>query len=307
MIYIFGVSGFVGHHLAKACSNTDEVFGFGHAKLESADELNEVLKGYQAVDLASADEVNRNVNLTGVDTIFHLAGLAAVGPSYDQPARYISSNTTMFINLAEKALIEKSKARFIVISSGSIYNPNQPLPISEDGKLSATSPYSISKISTELLGEYYRSRGLDIVIARPFNHIGPGQGSGFILPDLVEQAKNYPSSGKFVVGNLKTKRDYTDVRDVVEAYSALAKAKTLKHLTYNICSGESYSGEMILAEICNNFSIENPTIEIDQKKLRPGDIEDIRGDNSRVLRDTSWSPRISIQQSVKDFITDSLQ
>lgn len=304
MILISGVNGFVGHHLAEICSEGGlEVAGIGYGQIDPASKLNDLLSYYLSLDLTSADQVNEQVNFDGVGSVIHLAGLAAVGPSFDQPARYMADNTAMLINLAEKALAQKSQARFVVISSGAIYDPGQQLPINEEGKLLANSPYAVSKIATELLCDYYRLRGLDIVVVRPFNHIGPGQGQGFILPDLAKQAQEYSQSKKFQVGNLKTKRDYTDVRDVVRAYLTLAEAESLNHSVYNVCSGASQSGETILSEICKIMHIENPEIEVDQSKIRPNDIMDIRGDNTRINTDTGWSPEISLEQSVKDFIT----
>ncbi len=303
MVLISGVNGFVGHHLTKASVKYGQpVMGIGYGKLNTLSELHYLLSGYMSVDLTKAEQVNEHVDLNGVTAVIHLAGLAATGPSFDQPARYVADNTAMLINLAERARKDKSRARFIVISSGAIYDPKQRLPITENGKLLPNSPYAVSKIATELLCDYYRSRGLDMVVVRPFNHIGPGQGPGFILPDLVEQAQNYTDEGQFLVGNLQTKRDYTDVRDVVQAYMALATAKKLDHTVYNVCSGQSYAGETVLAEICKNYSLDNPKIEVDRSKIRPNDIMDLRGDNSRITADTGWTPEIPVEQSVQDFI-----
>ena len=306
MILISGVNGFVGHHLAEICAGSAlDVCGIGFGQLDSTSKLSSLLSKYLSIDLTKADQVNEQMDFGEVDSVIHLAGLAAVGPSFDQPARYVADNTAMLINLAEKALVQKSKARFVVVSSGAIYDPHQELPINEDGKLLANSPYAVSKIATELLCDYYRSRGLDVVVVRPFNHIGPGQGPGFILPDLANQAKDYAQSKKFHVGNLQTKRDFTDVRDVVRAYLSLIQSEALNHTVYNVCSGQSHPGEEILAEICKNMNIENPDIEIDQSKIRPNDIMDIRGDNKRIKADTGWVPEISLEQSIQDFISNS--
>ncbi len=303
MILVTGVNGFVGHHLAEACKNKGlDVCGTGYGALKPGSKLNKLMRQYWSIDLTDSDQVNRWLGFSKISAVIHLAGLAAVGPSFDQPAKYIANNTAMLINLAEKAIAQKSQARFIVVSSGAIYDPEQDLPVSEIGKLLPNSPYSVSKIATELLCDYYRSRGLDMVVVRPFNHIGPGQGPGFILPDLANQASQYSTTGRFNVGNLKTKRDYTDVRDVVQAYIALATANRLSHSVYNVCSGKSHSGEEILAKICEQSGINNPHIEVDQSKIRPNDIMDIRGDNTRLKTDTHWQPSITLSQSVTDYI-----
>lgn len=303
MILITGVNGFVGSHLAEACYKIGKkISGIGYGKLDEASKLAGLLVKYQSVDMTNKEAVESTLKLDGVESVFHLASLAAVGPSFEQPSKYVADNTAMLINLAEMALRQKCKARIIVVSSGAIYDPNQSMPINETGKLLPNSPYAVSKIATELMCDYYRGRGLDIVVVRPFNHVGPGQMLGFILPDLVKQAQEYNKTGKFVVGNLKTKRDYTDVRDVVKAYIALSNTKNLKHFIYNICSGKSYSGEEILSLVCKNLGINNPKTEIDPAKTRPNDTMDVRGDGSRVNTDTGWAPRVPIAQSVKDFL-----
>lgn len=303
MIVITGANGFVGHHLSEACSqNGEDILGIGHAELVEHSKLNQWLKEYKTVDLTNKDATESAVDLSDVDTVFHLAGLAAVGPSFDNPAGYIAANPAMLINIAEKALKDKSKTRFVVVSSGAVYDLNQQLPITEDGETTNNSPYSISKITVELFCGYYRLRGLDMIIVRPFNHIGPGQGPGFLLPDLVNQAEKYQETGRFSVGTLDTKRDYTDVRDVVQAYIAIAKSKKLTSSLYNVCSGESRSGKTILEEICKTLDIDNPRIEVDKSKIRPNDVMDIYGDNSKIKADTGWMPKIFLSKSVADFI-----
>src|SRR5690606_2879114 len=122
------------------------------------------------------------------------------------------------------------------------------LPLTEDSKLTEnSSPYSQSKKLMEEAAQNLRSQGLDCVVARPFNHIGPGQLGGFLVPDLYEKIRvASKSGGNILVGNLKTKRDYTDVRDIVKAYADLAASETLDYDVYNVCSGQSRSGEEIL-------------------------------------------------------------
>jgi GDP-4-dehydro-6-deoxy-D-mannose reductase len=193
----------------------------------------------------------------------------------------------------------------LVISSGAIYNPKQDLPLSEDSKTLATSPYVISKLLTEDLCEYYSLLGLDIIVARPFNHIGPGQRTGFLVPDLVEQVGLAIKDRTSVkVGNLKTKRDYTDVRDVVKAYEILATSNHLNHNLYNICSGKSTSGEEILQNIIKELEeTTNLVIEIDESKIRKNDAKDIYGDYSRLKTDTGWEPTIPLSKTIKDIVS----
>ena len=145
-------------------------------------------------------------------------------------------------------------------------------------------------------------RGVDAVIARPFNHIGPGQGPGFLLPDLLEQLQAARETGTLLVGNIKTKRDYTDVRDIARAYAELALAPSLEHDTYNICSRKSLSGETILAHLQEITGIKDVKVEVDPARIRPNDIDDIYGDSSRLVDALGWKPEIAIEQTIKDFV-----
>jgi GDP-4-dehydro-6-deoxy-D-mannose reductase len=142
---------------------------------------------------------------------------------------------------------------------------------------------------------------------RPFNHIGPGQLPGFLVPDLAQKIRERTDDQQpVVVGNLATKRDYTDVRDVARAYIAVATApQTPAAAVYNVCSGTSRSGEEVLAALASALDIPVPPTEVDQSLLRPNDIMDIRGDNSRLADEFGWSPQYSFEQTISDFVHQS--
>jgi len=178
-IAISGINGFVGHHLAQELvSNGISVIGIGHDKLLSPS-LEGIVDEYYSADL-----IENWPAINNIQGVIHLAGLAAVGPSFDAPQRYINGNSSMVTNLCEYYMAQSNKPRIVIVSSGAIYDSNQPMPINEDGSLGFSSPYAVSKVLTENQAIYYRTRGLDCVVARPFNHIGPGQATGFILPDF---------------------------------------------------------------------------------------------------------------------------
>lgn len=295
-VVITGVSGFVGYHLASELkSNNVSVVGVGYEE-EAPAHLNDVVDEY-----ISADLTQDWPGIEPVDSIIHLAGFAAVGPSFDSPQKYIDGNSSMVTHMCEYYLQQDKKPRVVIISSGAIYDSNQPMPISEAGRVGFNSPYAVSKILTENQAEYYRGRGLECVVLRPFNHIGPGQAEGFILPDLYKQLSEN-SDGKILVGNLETRRDYTDVRDIVRAYGKVALAPTLKHGLYNVCSGKSLSGMEILDTLKTCLKKEDVAIEVDQSKIRPNDIMEIIGDSSRLQEELDWHPNISIDQTIQDFV-----
>src|ERR1019366_1702292 len=266
-VLVTGVNGFVGNHLVKELiSHGTRVIGLGgqgHGKPDG-------LAHYLELDLTEPSEAKK-INFSGVDAVIHLAGLAAVGPSFDDPMLYINTNIGIEVNLFETALAQNAKPRFLIISSGPLYDPKAPQPLTEESSVIPNSPYAISKLGQEQMAYYYSGRSFECITARPFNHFGPGQGPGFIVPDLAQQVVAAASDKKqsVLVGNLDAKRDYTDVRDIVRAYRLLLeKGKSGK--IYNICSGTARSGHEILDELAKAANCE-PIIEQDPAKMRPSD------------------------------------
>lgn len=296
-IVITGINGFVGHHLTnELASNNVSVVGIGYeGKLSKA--LENVVDSY-----VSADLTKEWPDIGSVDGIIHLAGFAAVGPSFDSPQKYIDGNSSMVTNMCEYYVSRNENPRTVVISSGAIYEADQPMPIDEKGAIGLNSPYAVSKVLTENQAEYYTKRGLDCVVLRPFNHIGPGQAEGFILPDLYKQI-NDSEDGVIHVGNLETKRDYTDVRDIVRAYTKIALASSLDHNLYNVCSGKSLSGLEILQILKKYMGREDIVTKVDQTKIRPNDTMEITGDSMRLQSELNWRPEIDIDQTIADFVS----
>ncbi|GAA4348569.1 NAD-dependent epimerase/dehydratase family protein [Microbacterium rhizosphaerae] len=302
-LVITGVDGFVGRHLAHAAADAGlDVFGIARAPISDA-ALLPWLGGHAAVDLRS--EWPREAPLD--EPIVHLAGLAAVGPSFDHPQRYISSNSAMVTKMCEALLRAGTAPRVVVVSSGAVYAPNDEDPLrAETDPVAFTSPYVVSKVLVENQVAYYRRRGLDIVVARPFNHIGPGQSSGFLVPDLLVRLKSLGDSDVLRVGNLATRRDYTDVRDVVRAYLSLASALTLDHDVYNVASGVSRSGEEILEMLCACLAIATPRLITEDEKIRATDPAIIVGRAERIAADVGWHPTIPFAQTIADAVSASV-
>lgn len=301
-ILVTGINGFVGGHVAHAFQQDGyDVIGLAHNNTP-AGHLSHSLHSFIQCDLLDQQSV-RSIDLSGVRAIIHLAGLSSVGASFEHPQRYIADNPIMTYNLLDAARQRHFRGRTIVVSTGALYDPHQTLPIGETSPTKPTSPYAIGKLATEHTVSFFQAQSLDVVVARPFNHIGPGQGAGFLLPDLYQQLAE-STDGIIRVGNLTTKRDYTDVRDIVLAYKQLALASKLNHSLYNICSGRSLSGEQILTLLKRHGDFPAIKVKVDETKLRPNDIMDIYGDASRIKEDLGWHPTYSIEQTVADFIAD---
>jgi GDP-4-dehydro-6-deoxy-D-mannose reductase len=298
-IAVTGANGFVGRHLVR------ELVGAGHAVIgvgRDAESLDpNLLADYVSVDLTSGSPA-----IGAVDAIAHLAGLAAVGPSFDDPGLYVNDNSAMVIQLFEALRAAQQSPRVLVVSSGAVYDADAEQPLTEESPLGHSSPYVISKILVENLGSYYRHVGADVVIARPFNHIGPGQSTGFLVPDLVETVRRARDDGASpTFGNLSTRRDYTDVRDVVRAYRLLLEAPELSHHLYNVCSGASLAGSEILDLVRSAMGDADSTETPAGRQVRLQDPSTITGSHALLTEDVGWQPTIRPATSVRDYV-DSL-
>lgn len=296
-VVVSGVNGFVGRHLVRelTCHGHD-VIGMG---LDSAgSDIGPLLCDHVEVDL------RQRWPSVHCDAVVHLAALSAVEPSFRDPQRYIESNSAPLTRLAEALLSTNEGVRVVVVSTGAVYHTTDNQSLNEGSPINPSSPYIVSKILTEAQSAYYRQRGLDILVMRPFNHIGPGQGPGFLLPDLVSGVTNWMETEEAVrVGNLATRRDYTDVRDVVRAYRLALEAPHVTTPVLNVCSGKSVSGRELLDLVADALTDGRPPeIHVDQAKFRPGDPGQIRGNNTAIRETLGWQPSIGLVQTVRDVV-----
>ncbi len=306
-VLITGINGFVGHHVAHLLHDLGiSVLGIGNQPSLQRN-LVGIVDEYISCDLTDAAQVNK-INLSDITAIINLAGFAKVGESKGQGELYDKVNIGVHTVLYDECLRQKIYPRIIAVSTGAVYDPNQDLPITEQSASiprGKTNEYVISKQKMEKAVGRYREKDLRVIIVRPFNHSGPGQLPGFLLPDLGEQILEATKNKlPLKVGNLKTKRDYTDVRDVARAYTELATcpSSNLKHDIYNICSGWSIAGSEILSYLTEAYGEKNLKTEVNPSKLRDYEVMDIYGSRDKITTDIGWKPEISIKQMVTDFV-----
>lgn len=303
-VVVTGINGFVGAHLARQLkSEGRQVVGVGR-EIEPNGDVSSYLDSYVKADLLSEQDTN-SIPLKTASAIIHLAGLASVAESFDKPDLYKEGNAAMTQNLLQAAAQQGFKGRVIAVSTGALYSPSEQMPLNETSETAQNSPYAIGKIRAEEVVKRYRAEGMDAVIVRPFNHIGPGQGRGFLVGDLYDQLDTARAAGinEIQVGNLTTKRDYTDVRDIVKAYSLLAHAESLQFDTYNVATGVSHTGFDILNYLKAAMQLDNIEPVVDPSKVRPTDVMDITGDASRIKTELGWQPELAISDAINDFVT----
>ncbi len=305
---ITGAGGFAGSHLADYLlsqpATAPDVWGCdlsGQRRPFHSDKLQLL-----AVDLRDAEAARQLVEQVRPDRIYHLAGQAFVGDSWSRPWDTIETNMRAQVNVLEAVVAAGLKARILVIGSAEEYgrvNP-QSLPAGEDSPLLPDSPYSLSKIGQDLLGlQYFLSHGLPIVRVRPFNHIGPRQNRRFVAPAFASQIAAIEAGQQppvLRVGNLSTRRDFTDVRDMARAY-ALALEHGEAGQVYNIGSGRSWSIQELL-DVLLSLATAHIRVELDPARLRPVDVPDLVAQAHKFRQRTGWAPQISFEQSLRDLL-----
>jgi GDP-4-dehydro-6-deoxy-D-mannose reductase len=298
-IIISGVNGFVGKHLSKELIAAGHVvYGVGH----ETNSLQSEVDNYYSGDITDLKFVN-SLPWENIDGVIHLAGKAAVGPSFDNPVEYSRINQEGVIAIGESIKNHNAETKCIFVSTGSVYDSIQSMPLNEKSKIKITSPYVASKINGETIANYYTNLGQRWIIVRPFNHIGPGQSEGFIIPDIVRRL-TIEKSNTLKVGNLETSRDYTDVRDIVKAYKLLIESEFNGPEIYNISSCNTHKGSEILKMIAEELSIDLSCIDVvkDKRLIRANEIMSIKGNNKKIFNKTGWVPKINIKTSIQDYI-----
>lgn len=282
-ILVTGASGFAGRHLIE------------HLKI----------KGHTAltpeIDLLNATETEVVISKQKFDAVIHLAAMAEVGTSLISPAKILRNNIFAQLNLLETLRRRNSKARILIICSADEYGGNQAGPIDENTPLLPASPYAVSKVAQDFLGlQYFLAYGLNIIRLRPFNHIGEGQRTGFVVPDFVKQIVEIERSGnpnEIVVGNLEAVRDFTDVKDMVSAYE-LALIKGQVGEVYNVGSGKGVKISYLLNELVG-MSKAKIKITVDKSRFRPGEPSQLICNPDKFRKITGWRPEIPLNITLK--------
>lgn len=290
---VTGSSGFVGRHLVEHLTSAgDEVIGSDRET--------------DGVDITVADQVQDMLEQVRPDVIYHLAGWADVGGSWQAPVAAFRANAEGTLNILGAAAATGVK-RVLAVSSADVYGIVTPdeLPLTEDSPLRPASPYAASKVAADYLGlQAWLGRGLPVMRVRAFNHLGPGQTDKFVAPALASRVARAERDGGEVitVGDLSARRDFTDVRDVVRAYRLLMERGEPGEV-YNVCSGVDLAVQDIADRLVARSRVPL-RLEVDQALLRPVELPVLRGSHDRLTDATGWEPEISIDQTLTDLLED---
>jgi len=284
---VTGASGFVGGWLVPyLASQGDDVYPMD-----------------KNVDVRSQSLVHNAITGYGPDAIYHLAGFAHVGLSWEQPQTALEINAIGALNVLEAARRCDRMPTVLLLSSAEIYGEvtEEDLPLVESFPARPMTPYAVSKVAVEYLGlQAHLAHGLPVITVRPFNHVGPGQPLSFFVPALAQRIIDATKAGNATVaaGNLSSRRDFTDVRDVVRAYRMLVEQGEPGEI-YNVCTGQDVS-MISVAEAMTEVAGSTVTVVQDPSLMRPVDIPVLRGDPGKLKSVTGWSPTYALRDTLKD-------
>ena len=285
---ITGGQGFVGRHL--------------RAHLEElGDDVTTIDMERDVTDVAAMKEVVEDVR---PEAIYHLAAISHVGTSWEDPRLVLHVNVlgTASVLAAARAIPDVTT---LVVSSAEVYGVVQPadLPLREDAVARPATPYAASKLAAEVVAlQSVRGYGQRVMVARAFNHIGPGQSPTFFVPAMAQRIRAAHAEGRssIPVGNLTSRRDFSDVRDVVRAYAAIVRRGTSGEI-YNVASGVDHAMSE-LAETLRDAVDPSIVFETDPALLRPVDIPVLRGSAEKLTAATGWTPLISLRETLADVL-----
>ena len=287
-VLITGATGFAGHHLVAACQAAGDVV------IPAPPSSQTDLRDPSATRAVVAD--------ARPDVVFHLAARAHVGQSWEDPIGTVSDNVAITAAVLEAVRSEAPEAVVVAAGSGEEYGPPETVPTTESHPLRPQNPYAVSKASAGLLARFYADAyGLRVIHARAFNHAGPGQEPIYAIASFAQQFAEGLEAGedpiRIVTGSPDTRRDFTDVRDVVRAYRTLAEHA--EPGIYNVGSGVTRSARELIAALGEVAGVAVDH-QIDPARVRAHEVFEIRGANDRLTAATGWRPEISLEQTLRD-------
>ena len=284
-VLVTGLSGFVGSHCAQLLPAVDLTDG-----------------GW--VDLRDAGRVRRAVEAAAPETVIHLAAQSSVPASFDDPRHTYEINFFGTLNLLEALRATGFKGTMLYVGSADVYGAvaQAQLPITEQSPARPLNPYAVSKAAAEALCyQWSRTGEFKIVVARPFNHVGPGQSAQFAVSDFARQiiaCRKGKAPPRLKVGDIDTTRDFTDVRDIVRAYGLLL-ATGRSGEAYNVCSGVERSLRDVIRAMLDASGIEME-IDVDPQRLRTVEQRRMKGSFAKLQADTGWQPQMPFEQTLID-------
>jgi len=303
-ILITGAAGFAGSHLLDLLIGPGvRVIGARRPGIGADVQALYPMIEWLEVELLDRDAVRGMMAGCRPDVVYHLAGAPHVGQSWAHATDTLAINVLATHHVLDGVRAAGLKTRIVVPSSAYVYRPADHA-LTEDDPLEPANPYAISKIAMELdARRAAQDDGVAVIIARAFNHMGPRQDPSFFASAVARQIAQIEAGRHepvIRVGNVDTRRDFTDVRDTVRAYAALAE-RGVPGRIYNVCSGRARLVRELLDGLVH-LSHVPVSIEPDPERFRPNDTPLLLGDPSRIERETGWRPQVPFERTLQDLL-----
>ena len=303
-VLVTGAGGFVGPHVVRALVAAGwRVRGAGLGAPPPGTPLEHWLES----DFADLAQARAAVAVAPLDAVVHLAGQSSAARSFEAPEETFRANVSGTWSLLEAVRLERPAARVLTVGTSEVYGPIAPgTRAIEDAPFAPVSPYALSKAAAEEVARAYAdAHGLDVVMARPFGHTGPGQTPRFVVPSFAQQVAAIEAGRAepvLRVGNLDVTRDLSDVSDIVAGYLALLE-RGVRGRAYNLCRGEGANLRDVVAALAGMARVE-VRIEVDPARLRPADTPWLVGDPARIAHDTGWRVERPLEGTLRDVLDE---
>jgi GDP-4-dehydro-6-deoxy-D-mannose reductase len=300
-VYVTGAIGFVGNWLRR------ELAANGHEVVAAP--------GPDQLDITDREGLIRWFSSSGrPDGVIHLAGMAFAPDAYDDPTEAFRVNVAGTITVFEALRSLGIRPPVLVSGSADVYGMPQPedLPLTEQAPLAPLLSYAVSKAAQEAVAvEAGIRHGFPVVVARSFNHAGPGQRPVFVVAAMARRvlAVQRGETVAIPTGNVDVRRDLSDVRDVVRAYRLLLEAAVGGSLgvpptIVNVASGRVVTVRWVIEQLCALAGVKL-ALEVDSSLVRASDPVEIAGDSSLLTSLTGWRPTIPLEQTLADVLSDA--
>lgn len=316
-ILITGFSGFVASHFIDYLYSKDEKYmvvgvDICPPRLDYSVYNDKIDIKFISVDMMNSVKIEEIIKTYQFEYILHLAAFSSVAFSWKHPNESFINNCNIFLNLVSVVREYCPTCRILSVGSSEEYGNvrHEDIPIRENQAVAPLSPYAVARVSQEMLSKIFaNSYGLEIVMTRSFNHIGPGQDERFVVPSFVKRileiSHSGHKSGEIETGDLSIIRDFVDVRDVVRAYYLLLM-EGKRGEVYNVCSGVGIPLKKVVDEIAEQIGVK-VTTRINPDYVRPSDNMEIVGSNYKIMSELGWKPTIKFRESIRDMIQFSVK
>ena len=299
VVLVTGAAGFAGSHLVEHLAGSAEIAAWSRS--DASPDLARLAR-WERVDILDRRQVEAAVRDLQPDMIFHCAGLPHVAESWADTAAPLAVNVLGTHRVIAAAARFGRPCRILVAGSAHVYATSDD-PIDESHALAPASPYALSKLAQEQLALRAAGQGIEVIVARSFNHTGPRQTPAFLAPSVARQISLIERGSMepvIKVGNLDPQRDVLDVRDAVRAYAA-AMRQAPPGLVYNVASGVGRPVRTIVEALVARSRVPI-RIEQDPARMRASDVPILVGNPRRLEEATGWRPQISFERMIADLL-----